>query len=88
MNKPQNNFDDDWAGLEPEQSQTNSQTIYYAGIGIALLFALLVCGGAAYFVWSQFRERTTANEPPLIVLPTTVVTETAVSPTDSPPAIA
>ncbi|VAW30869.1 hypothetical protein MNBD_CHLOROFLEXI01-2760 [hydrothermal vent metagenome] len=57
-------------------------------MGIALLFALLVCGGAAYFVWSQFRERTTANEPPLIVLPTTVVTETAVSPTDSPPAIA
>ncbi len=88
MNKPQNNFDDDWAGLEPEQSQTNSQTIYYAGIGIALLFGMVVCGAAAYFVWAQFRDRTTVNDAPIIALPTSVVEETPVSPTEVPPVIA
>lgn len=88
MNEPQHNLDDDWAGLEPEPSQSGSQTVYYAGIGIALLFGLLVCGAAAYFVWAQFRERTTANDSLVIALPTSAVEETAVSPTNTPLTIA
>jgi hypothetical protein len=92
VNEPQRNWDDDWEGLEPESNQSGSQTIYYAGIGIALLFGLLVCAGAAYFVWAQFRERTTTSDASAIALPTSVVAETATSvnfsSTDTPPAIA
>ncbi|WP_420629424.1 sugar-binding protein [Candidatus Leptofilum sp.] len=81
MHEPQHNLDDDWAGLEPEKTQDGSQLMLYAGIGIAVLFGIIVCGVAAYFVWAQFRERTTTDEAPAVVVPTSVVTDT---PTDTP----
>jgi Carbohydrate family 9 binding domain-like len=83
VNEPKRNWNDDWEGLEPEQPQVGSKMIYYAGLGVALLFALTVCGVAAYFVWSQFRERTALEDAPVIALPTT-----AVSPTNTPLPIA
>ena len=79
MHDPQQNLDDDWAGLEPERSQSGSQMMLYAGIGIAALFGLVVCGVAAYFVWAQSSDRTTADDVPAIALPTSIVEETAVS---------
>jgi hypothetical protein len=84
MHEPQRNMEDEWEGLEPEPSRTGSQLMLYAGIGIAVLFGLVVCGVAAYFVWAQFRERTTTEDSPIIAVPTSVMAETAVSPTETP----
>ncbi|WP_420640598.1 sugar-binding protein [Candidatus Leptofilum sp.] len=84
MHDPQRNLDDDWAGLEPE-SRDGFQTMLYAGIGIALLFGVIVCGAAAYFFWSQFQDRTTAEDAPAIALPTAVEDDAPTEvPTDSP----
>lgn len=97
MQEPQHNLDDDWAGLEPKSSSDGSQTMLSAGIGIAILFGVIVCGVAAYFVWSQFRERTTTEDAPAVVMPTSAVddevtnlpTETsAIAPTSTLPATA
>ncbi|MCA9918806.1 MAG: hypothetical protein KC445_12685 [Anaerolineales bacterium] len=81
MQEPQRNLNDDWEGLDPTQRGTGSPTMLYAGIGIAVLFGLIVCVVAGYFVWSQFRERTTVDEEPAIVPPTAVVEE---APTEAP----
>ena len=82
MHEPQRNMDSDWEGLEPESS--GSQMMLYAGIGIAVLFGLVVCGMAAYFIWAQFSDRTSPDEETVIALPTTAVTETASSLTSEP----
>jgi hypothetical protein len=73
MYEPQRNLDDDWEELEPESSRTGSPMMLYAGIGIAVLFGLVVCGAAAYFVWAQFRDRTAAEETAVIAVPTSLV---------------
>ena len=83
MHEPQRNLDNDWEGLEPEP-QSGSQTMLYVGIGIAALFGLVICSVAAYLVWVQFSDRTATDDAPAIALPTSVVEETAVSPTDAP----
>ena len=83
MHEPQRNLDNDWEGLEPEP-QSGSQTMLYVGIGIAALFGLVICGVAAYLVWVQFSDRTATDDAPAIALPTSVVEETAVPPTDAP----
>jgi hypothetical protein len=94
MQKPPHNLDDDWNGLDPTQSRAGSQSMLYAGIGIAVLFGLVVCVVAAYLVWAQFRERTTAEEGPAVVVPTTTVVEPAptyvpeIAPTSTLPATA
>jgi hypothetical protein len=82
MKEPQRNLDDDWEGLDPTKRPAGSQTMLYAGIGIAVLFGLVVCVVAAYFAWSQFSERTTAEDEPAVVVPTTAVVEEV--PTDLP----
>lgn len=82
MREPQRNMDSDWEGLEPESS--GSQMMLYAGIGVAVLFGLVVCGVAAYFIWAQFSVRTSPDEETVIALPTTAVTQTASSLTSEP----
>ncbi|MCB8977725.1 MAG: hypothetical protein H6657_09910 [Ardenticatenaceae bacterium] len=84
MQGPQHNLDDDWEGLDPTQSRTGSRTMLYAGIGIAVLFGLVVCGVAVYFVWSQFLSDPAEVASPPIVVPTSAVEETAVALTDQP----
>lgn len=93
MQKPQRNLEDDWEGLDPTQRRAGSPTMLYVGIGLALLFGLVVCLVAGYFVWSQFRERTTVDEELAFVPPTAVVEETsteppAIAPTSTLPATA
>ena len=91
MQEPQRNLNDDWEGLDPTQPRTGSPTMLYAGIGIVVLFGLIVCVVAGYFVWSQFRERTTVDEEPAIVPPTAVLEDvptatSAIAPTSTLPA--
>ncbi len=84
MHEPPQNLDEDWEGLDPTPTRSGSQMMLYAGIGIAVLFGLVVCAVAGYLLWAQFRERTTVEEAPEIVVPTSAVEETAVSPEDTP----
>ena len=86
MQTPQPNMNDDWRGLEPEAEKPGSSLIFYAGVGIAVLFGLIVCGVATYFIWAQFADRTTVEETTSLDLPTATVAgaETAVATTDSP----
>ncbi len=83
MHEPQRNMDEDWEGLEPESPRSGSQVMLYAGIGIAILFGLMVCVVAGYFVWTQFQDRTDVAEAPTITVPTSAVVETAVSATET-----
>lgn len=84
MQGPQHNLDDDWAGLDPTQSRNGSRTILYAGIGIAVLFGLVACGVAVYFIWSQFLSDPAEVAAPPIAVPTSAVAETAVALTNQP----
>jgi hypothetical protein len=77
-------MDEDWEGLEPEPSRSGSQLMLYAGIGIVVLFGLVVCVVAVYFIWAQFRDRTGVEDVPVIAVPTSAVAETAVSTTEQP----
>ena len=85
MQTPQPNMDDDWVGLEPESSRTGSSMMFYAGVGVAVLFGLIVCGVATYFIWTQFTERTGEEEPSTLDLLTATSTgeDTAVANTNS-----
>ncbi len=83
MNEPQRNMDEDWEGLELESPRSGSQMMLYAGIGIAVLFGLVVCVVAGYFIWAQFRDRSDVAQTPTIAVPTSAVGETAVSPTET-----
>ena len=83
MHNPQPNLDDDWNELEPAPARSGSQ-MFYVGIGLAVLFGLVVCVAAVYFVWSQFRDRSTADAVPAIALPTSVAEDTDVFATESP----
>ena len=87
MQKPPPNMEDDWAGLEPESARTGSRTVLTAGIGIVVLFGLVLCGVAVYFVWTQLLTDPTEADAPAIVVPTSAVAETAAAAT-SPPNIA
>ncbi|MFZ1398626.1 MAG: sugar-binding protein [Candidatus Promineifilaceae bacterium] len=82
MQEPHHNLEDDWEGLDPTQRRAGSPMMLYAGIGIAVLFGLVVCVVAGYFAWAQFRERTTVDEEPAVVVPPTAVVEDV--PTDIP----
>jgi hypothetical protein len=84
MHEPPRNLDEDWEGLEPESARSGSQMMLYAGIGIAVLFCLVVCLVAVYFVWAQFRDLTVAEDVPAIAVPTSLVGETAVASTEQP----
>lgn len=83
MHEPPRNMDEDWEGLEPEPTRSGAQMMLYVGAGIAVLFGLVVCLVAVYFVWTQFRERTTAEEEPIFAVPTETVAETAVPATET-----
>lgn len=84
MHEPPRNMDEDWEGLEPEPSRSGSQLMLYAGIGIVVLFGLVVCVVAVYFIWAQFRDRTGVEDVPVIAVPTSAVAETAVASTEQP----
>ncbi|MBK8904698.1 MAG: hypothetical protein IPM53_26195 [Anaerolineaceae bacterium] len=84
MQKPPSNMDDDWIGLEPESSRSGSRVMLTAGIGIVVLFGLVVCGVAVYFLWSQLVDDTPEADEPEIVLPTSAAAETAVALTTQP----
>ncbi|MCB8949987.1 MAG: hypothetical protein H6653_18430 [Ardenticatenaceae bacterium] len=93
MHEPQRNLDEDWDGLDPTQRRTGSRTMLYAGIGIVVLFGLVVCVVAVSMIWSQFRARTTEDEPLAEVAPTIEATipptETVdIAPTSTLPATA
>ncbi|MCB8928928.1 MAG: hypothetical protein H6652_25260 [Ardenticatenaceae bacterium] len=93
MHEPQRNLDEDWDGLDPTQRRAGSRTMLYAGIGIVVLFGLVVCVVAVSMIWSQFRARTTEDEPLAEVAPTIEATipptETVdIAPTSTLPATA
>ncbi len=97
MYEPQNNLEDDWEGLDPTEPTAGSQKMLYVGIGIAVLFGLVVCMVSVSFIWSQLRGRTTeesssAAEAPTAeadLPPTEQPTETAaIAPTSTLPATA
>lgn len=81
MYEPKRNLEEDWEGLDPTQPRTKSQTRFYAGIGLVVLFGLVVCVVAISFIWSRFRTRTTEEESPGVVAPTI---DTDVPPTETP----
>ena len=80
MHEPQRNLDEDWDGLDPTQRRAGSRTMLYAGIGIVVLFGLVVCVVAVSMIWSQFRARTTEDEPLAEVAPTI---EATIPPTET-----
>ena len=93
MHEPQRNLDEDWDGLDPTQRRAGSRTMLYAGIGIVVLFGLVVCVVAVSMIWSQFRARTTEDEPLVEGAPTIEATipptETVdIAPTSTLPATA
>jgi hypothetical protein len=77
-------MDNDWEGLELESPRSGSQMMLYAGIGIVVLFGLVVCGAAVYFIWAQFQNRAGNEDGPVIAVPTSAVGETAVSSPEQP----
>lgn len=87
MQKPPPNMEDDWIGLEPESSRPGSRMMMTAGIGIVVLFGLVVCGVAGYFIWNELVGDAPEEEAPAIVVPTSAAAETAAALT-SPPDIA
>ena len=84
MRQPPPNMEDDWADLEPESARTGSRTMLTVGIGIVVLFGLVLCGVAVYFVWTQLLSDPAEGDTPAIVLPTSAVAETAAALTAQP----
>lgn len=82
MHEPQRNLDEDWEGLDPTQRRAGSQTMLYVGVGIVVLFGLVVCVVAVSLIWSQFRDRTTSEEDAPVVAAPSI--EADVPPTETP----
>jgi hypothetical protein len=91
MGYQQHDFDNEWEGLEPEQPQEERRWVWYAGIGMVLLFVAAICVGSIFVLTAQFRSRTTSE--PGLNQPTPIgnvleVAEEATAVTDTPPPVA
>lgn len=74
------NFEDEWAGLEPEQPE-GQKWMLWLGMAVVALFLIGVCLLGGYFLWQQFQARTAVPPQPTLIRPTSPV-ETAVPPTN------
>ncbi len=84
MGYQKQNFEDEWAGLEPEQPE-GQKWMLWLGIGVVALFLIGICLLGSYFLWQQFQDRTAVPPQPTLIRPTSLA-ETAVPATHTPEA--
>jgi hypothetical protein len=85
MGTERENWDNEWAGLEPKQPRSNG---WGCQLGLVLLILLLlaICGAGGYLAWQQFDLQL---GPGLVLVPPTALSsepETAEAETPQPPA--
>ncbi len=70
MDMKQENWDEEWSGLEPSQSRTNRWGCWLGGT-VLLLLVLVLCVAGSYLAWQQFELQL---GPGLVLVPPTALT--------------
>lgn len=87
MTYRQDNQDDTWAGLIPEQPKRELSTGIWLAVAGAVFIVLCLCLGGGFLLYREFVETPTVEPPP--VVPTVVGEATVVDlpTTDAPPVV-
>ena len=66
MNYQQNDQNDTWAGLIPEQPKEETPLAVWLGVAAVVAIILCLCAGGSFLIYNQFIAPPTAVPPPVV----------------------